>query len=77
MYVAFGYHRVTSRLRGDQWDLAWEDWRDAWLPYWDQRGRAARDLCLTRQDWEKPWRADNIELITRRAHTQRIRQHYS
>ena len=77
MYVAFGYHRVTSRLRGDVWQLTWEQWRDAWLPHWDQRGRSALDLCLTRQDWELPWSAANIELVTRRVHSQRIRKHYS
>lgn len=77
MYVAFGWHRVSSRLRGDEWELDWPAWRDTWLPNWHQRGRRADDLCLTRIDWEKPWRADNIQLVTRRAHSQRIRKHYS
>jgi hypothetical protein len=77
MYVAFGWHRVSARLRGNEWNLDWPDWRDIWLPYWDQRGKTARDLCLTRRDWEKPWTADNIELITRREHSQRIRKYHS
>jgi len=77
MYVAFGWHRVSSRLRGDEWDLAWEDWRDIWLPCWHLRGRRSQDLCLTRQDWELPWHRDNIELITRSEHSRRIRKYHS
>lgn len=77
MYVAFGWHRVSARLRGHEWNLDWPSWRDIWQPFWDQRGRGAQDLCLTRQDWEKPWSPDNIELITRRAHSQRIRKYHS
>ena len=76
MYVQFGYHRVTSRLRGDEWDLAWEDWRDIWLPNWHRRGRKSQDLCLTRLDWEKPWSGDNIELVTRSEHSRRIRKYH-
>jgi len=76
MYVAFGYHRVTARLRGDVWQLTWEQWRDAWLPYWANRGRAAMCLCMTRRDIEGAWTIDNIEIITRRLHGQRIREHY-
>jgi len=76
MYVAFGYNRVSAKLRGEQWDLTWEQWRDVWLPHWDQRGRAADCLCLARLDLEKPWREDNIRLITRRQHGQQVRALY-
>ena len=76
MYIAFGYHRVTSRLRGDSWQLTWEQWRDAWLPHWQDRGRAADKMCMARQDMEGEWNIDNIEIITRRLHGQRIRKHY-
>lgn len=76
MYVAFGYHRVTSRLRGDHWDLTWDEWRDAWLPHWDQRGRAAQELCMCRKDIEGVWCLTNIEIITRCEHGKRIREYY-
>ena len=52
MYIAFGYQRVTARLRGDRWNLTWPEWRDIWLPVWDQRGRSAESLCLARRDIE-------------------------
>ena len=76
MYIAFGYQRVTARLRGESWLLTWEQWRDIWLPYWDQRGTAALDLCLARKDIEGAWEITNIELLTRRQHSQRTRKHY-
>jgi len=76
MYVAFGYHRVTSRLRGDRWLLTWDQWRDAWLPHWDQRGRSAEQLCMCRTDLEGDWCLNNVEIITRREHGKRIRDYY-
>jgi hypothetical protein len=76
MYVAFGYNRVSARLRKEQWDLTWEQYRDLWLPNWDQRGRSAECLCMARRDLEKPWDTSNIELITRREHGQRVREYY-
>lgn len=76
MYVAFGYHRVSARLRGDSWQLSWDEWRDIWLPNWDQRGRSALDLCMARRDMEGAWSVSNVELITRREHGRRIREFY-
>ena len=77
MYVAFGYHRVSSRTRNQKWAMSWQEWRDIWLPHWNQRGRGSCDLCMARRDWEKPWSVHNVELITRRKHSQRIRKEYS
>ena len=77
MYVAFGYQRVTAGLRGDAWHLTWPQWRDAWLPFWSQRGRAWDALCMSRRDLEKGWQLDNIEIITRRQHGQKIREYHA
>jgi len=76
MYIAFGYHRVTSRLRGEAWHLDWEQWRDAWLPHWQNRGRARDQLCMARSDFEGAWDVANIEIITRSEHGRRIRKYY-
>lgn len=76
MYVAFGYSRVSARLRGESWDLTWEQYRDIWEPNWDQRGRSAECLCLARVDLEKSWNKNNVELITRRQHGQKVREYY-
>ena len=76
LYVAFGYHRVSARLRGETWDLPWETWRDIWLPNWEFRGRLANDLCLARIDMDGPWTADNVHLLTRREHSRLIREHH-
>lgn len=76
MYVQFGYNRVSARGRGEDWQLTWEQWRDIWLPNWDQRGRSAQCLCLARKDMEKAWTVANVELITRREHGRRVREFY-
>ncbi len=76
MYVAFGYNRVSARLRGEVWRLTWEQWRDIWLPVWDQRGRSAECLCLCRKDIEGEWEISNVELLTRKEHGRRIREYY-
>ena len=76
MYVAFGYNRVGARLRGEQWDLTWEQWRDLWLPNWDQRGRSAECLCLARRDIDGIWNEHNVHLITRKEHGRRVREYY-
>lgn len=76
MYVQFGYNRVSARLRGETWQLTWPEYRDIWEHNWEQRGRRAHCLCLARKDLEKPWQVDNVELITRRLHGQRVREYY-
>lgn len=77
MYVAFGYHRVSSRLKGHKWNLPWETWRDIWLPNWQQRGRGPRDLCMARIDMDGAWTPDNVHLITRREHSRLVRKHFA
>ena len=76
MYVAFGYHRVTSRLRGDTWRLTWPEWRDIWLPFWDQRGRSREQLCMCRKDVVGEWSTAYVHLLTRRQHIQQVRAYY-
>lgn len=76
MYRNYIWHRVSSRRRGNVWNLSWESWRDLWEPVWESRGRGASNLCMVRIDSEKPWSAGNIELITRREHGQRVRAMY-
>lgn len=77
MYVAYGYHYQSARRRKEEWLLNWDQWRDIWLPHWDQRGRSADSLCLSRSDVVGAWHPDNVELITRREHGRKIRSYYS
>ena len=76
MYVQFGYNRTSARQRGETWNLTWPQWRDVWLPNWDQRGRAADCLSLARIDIDGVWDQHNIHLITRKQHGQLVREHY-
>ena len=76
MYVAYGYKRQTSLRRGESWSLTWPCYRDLWQDHWHQRGTAADSLCLVRKDFDGVWQDHNVELITRREHSQRIREYY-
>ena len=76
MYVNYGWIRTSARLRGETWDLPFETFKEMWLPLWHQRGREATSLCMARKDMEGPWTRDNLEIITRREHGRRIREHY-
>lgn len=76
MYVAFGYNRVSARLRGESWALTWEQYRDIWLPNWHLRGRSADSLCMARRDIDGVWEQNNVHLITRKQHGQLVREYY-
>ena len=77
MYVAFGYHRTTAKLRKETWHLTWPQWRDAWLPVWNQRGRGRDCLCMARIHMMGDWCLNNIEIITRQEHGRRVREFYA
>lgn len=65
-YISWGKHKAQALFRGEEYDLAFQDFERAWEGLWDQRGREGRSLCMTRKDWEKPWHKDNIEIVERR-----------
>lgn len=77
MYVAYGYKRQSCLRRGEAWSLTWEQYRDLWLPLWDQRGTEKHSLCMARCDVIGEWEIRNVELITRKEHGSKVRKYYS
>ena len=67
-YIAWMRMRAQANYRGEFFELTFEDFQSAWGKHWEQRGRGADDLCLTRKDPEQPWCHTNIELRKRKEH---------
>lgn len=75
MYMPWQRAKAQANFRDEEWDLPFEDYYNIWNGLWEQRGRGADDLCITRINWEGSWTKDNIEIITRRIHCQRQAQY--
>jgi len=71
MYMPWQKAKAQANFRGEGWELEFEDFFNIWNGYWDQRGRASEDLCLTRIDPELAWSWANCELIVRAEHLRR------
>jgi len=71
MYIPWLKMKAQCNYRKEQWNLPFEDYYTIWNGYWDQRGRATDNLCMTRTDYDGVWELDNIELITRADHCRR------
>ena len=73
-YLQWLQQRNQARWRGETWELDFEQWLDIWGDLWEQRGRAADQYCMTREDPELDWTPDNVTVLTRREHYQRNQQ---
>lgn len=74
MYYAWMKRKAQAKFRHEEWELKWEDFYELWKDNWHQRGRLPDDLCMTRDDIEKPWSKENTILINRRRHLQRQKE---
>ena len=71
MYWPFQAHQAQARFRGDEHTLTFEEFFEIWKDEWDNRGRKAHNMCMTRKDSTGAWSKENIELITRQEHLER------
>lgn len=71
IYYAFLVARAQAKHRGELFELTYEQYRDAWTPYWHLRGRKNSDYVLTRLDPSDSWSANNIECMERKEHLKR------
>lgn len=70
-FIAWGRHRAQALYRGEDYQMTFEDFEQAWGDNYRYRGRSADSLILVRKDDEKSWHKDNVELILRREHLRR------
>jgi hypothetical protein len=72
-YRVWIQQKNQAQFRDEGWDLDLDTWIYLWGELWHNRGRAKDDYCMTRLDFNKPWTADNVEVITRQEHLTRHR----
>lgn len=75
MYHPWQLASAQARFRGEEFNLLFEDYYQAWLGLWDQKGRSSENLCMTRIDYNDAWSKDNIEIITRKQHCSKQREY--
>jgi hypothetical protein len=61
-------HRSQARFRGEEYNLTWAEYVEAWAGQFDQKGRSPESLTLTRRDPEGAWCLSNVVVISRREH---------
>lgn len=78
MYWPWQKMRAQAVFRGEEFTLEFEDFYNLWKDDWDNRGRKATNMCLTRREPNGVWSKENTILITRQEHLERqgfYRQH--
>ena len=71
MHHAYLVHRCQARFSGEAHDITEQQYFALWQDHWDQRGRSANNMTMTRVDEELGWTLDNVEIITRSEHLRR------
>ena len=69
-YRIWAQQRNQAQWRGEEWDLDFDTWLQLWEPLWHLRGRCRGSWCMSRLDWDLPWSAANVAIITREEHAQ-------
>lgn len=57
---------AQCNFRKEPCDITLEQYLALWSNNWDRRGRASDDMCLTREDFDRPWTISNVVLMTRK-----------
>ena len=70
-YRTFIQQRNQAQWRGEEWSIDFETWKQLWdkSGHWENRGRSRDCYCMTRQDHLGIWHKDNVQIITREAHS--------
>lgn len=74
LYYQWSKHKSQAEFRGEEHQLTYYDYIDIWANHWNQRGRQAHSMIMTRIDLEKGWTKDNTVLMERLQHIRRVRE---
>lgn len=69
-YLIWLQQRNQAQWRGEGWDEEFDldVWLSLWGDKWNERGRERHQYCMTRQDHDLPWSAENCIVVTREEH---------
>lgn len=75
-YIAWLKHKSQAAYRGEAHELTFEQWQTLWNDNfaWENRGRDNLCVNLVRQDKEKGWSWDNVEMVQRLEYLRRLGQ---
>lgn len=71
MYYAFMRMRAQAKFRGELFYLTFKDFQELWAGRFEQRGRTAESLVLTKRDLAGVWERDNVHVINRQEQLKR------
>lgn len=71
MYMPWLKAKAQANYRKEEWLLTFNEYYKLWKDKWEERGRDADQLCMTRHDWEGEWEIDNVYICTRKEHCAR------
>jgi len=64
----WAYLRMKAQavFRKEEFELTQDEFFELWTPdLWVQRGRKPEELCMVRDDVEKPWSKSNCLIVSR------------
>ena len=68
--------RCQAKFRNEPWEFPMEEWMAVWNGRLSLRGRKTNALCMQRKDWNKPWCATNVEIVSRKEQLMKSKLHY-
>lgn len=68
MYHPWQMAKAQAKFRGEEWELTFEEYYELWKDHWNNRGRKAEDMCMSRHDREGPWDIKNTLIMSRLDH---------
>lgn len=74
MYRAFVRQRNQAAFRKEEWAITFEEWQALWTDEtWENKGRKTHQYSMLRNDFQKGWTLDNVNVANRKAmHRYRI-----
>jgi hypothetical protein len=70
-YTQWLRQRAQANYRQEGWQLEFDDFVNLWGRDWPNRGRLTDDLCMTRDDYDRPWALGNVTIVPRHEHVRR------
>jgi hypothetical protein len=64
--IRYNGHKSNAKVRGIEFLLTFEEWRDIWLASgkWEERGNFSWSYCMSRKDDMGPYAVGNVHIIT-------------